>query len=185
MATLYGTIVSVHRVTNSLYNNLSALLGKLRAFFWHFFLKKIGKNVLVMSGVKIMSPQKVALGHDVYIHYNVILGGQNGITIGNFVNIGYNVTLATVNLSYKNPSVPIIKQGYYGSPIKIEDDVWIGAKAVILSGVKIGRGAIVGANAVVTKEVKPYTIVGGIPAKVIKNRFNKKELAKAYKLDLS
>ncbi len=172
-------------IFNSLYNNLSALSGKLNSFFWSFFLKKIGKRVLIMSSAKIMSPQNVEIGHDVYIHHLVNIGGQKGIKIGNFVNISYNVNLVTVNLSYQNPSTPIVKQGFYGNPISIEDDVWIGAKAVILPGVKIGRGAIVGANAVVTKNVKPYTIVGGIPAKIIKNRFNKKELEKAYSIDLS
>lgn len=138
-----------------------------------------------MKGVKIMSPQKVEIGHNVLLNQETKIGAQNGVTIGNYVLISYNVNLVSADHSFQNPSFPILKQGLYGGPIKIEDDVFIGANAVVLPGVKIGRGAIVGANAVVTKNVEPYTIVGGVPAKFIKYRFNKKEILKAHKIDLS
>ena len=125
-----------------------------------------------MARVKIMSPQMVQIGNDVLLNEDVKLGGQKGIKIGNFVLLGYNVNLVSENHAYQDPHLPILKQGYYGGPIIIQDDVWIGANAVILPNVTIGKGSIVGANAVVSKDVKEYTIVGGVPAKKIKHRFN-------------
>lgn len=138
-----------------------------------------------MKGAKIMSPQKVEIGHNVYFSEGVIIGGQNGVTIGNYALIGYNVNLISANHSYQNNLFPILKQGLYGGPIEIEDDVWIGSNVVVLPNVKIGRGAVIGANAVVTKNVEPYAIVGGVPAKLIKYRFNKMEILKAHKIDLA
>jgi acetyltransferase-like isoleucine patch superfamily enzyme len=65
---------------------------------------------------------------------------------------------------------PMSHQGYTNAPIVIEDDVWVGFQAVILPGVTIGHGSIVGAGAVVTKDVEPYTVVVGIPARPLKRR---------------
>lgn len=163
---------------NSIYNRTVYFLGWIRALFWKRFLKKIGKRVYIMQRVKIMSPQKVSIGHDVLLNEDVKIGGQCGVTIGNYVLIGYNVNLVSENHAYQNSSLPIMKQGYFGGPIDIKDDVWIGANAVILPNVIIGKGAIVGANAVVTKDIAPYTIVGGVPAKKIKYRFDEKTLRK-------
>ena len=72
--------------------------------------------------------------------------------------------------AYDTREIPIIDQGYYDAPIVVEDDVWIGFGAIILAGVTIGRGAIIGAGSVVNKDVPPYAIVGGVPAKVLKMR---------------
>lgn len=171
-------------MVNSIYRHLIETTAILRAKFWGLFLKRIGPRVHIMSGVKIMSPQKVTIGHDVLINNHTKIGGQCGVTIGNYVLLGYNVNIVSENHAYQDPKHPIMQQGFYGAPITIEDDVWVGANAVILPNVTIGRGAIVGANAVVTKDVKPYSIVGGVPAKVIKNRFNKAELLIASKINL-
>ncbi len=135
-----------------------------------------------MSRVKIMSPQKVKIGNNVLLNDDVKIGGQYGVQIGNYVLVGYNVNLVSENHAYKNPLLPIMKQGFYGGSITIHDDVWIGANAVVLPKVIIGRGAVVGANAVVTKDIPPYAIVGGIPAKIIKYRFSKKEVEKSKRL---
>jgi acetyltransferase-like isoleucine patch superfamily enzyme len=164
---------------NLVYNRSIYFFGFLRSWFWGRFLKKIGKRVYIMQRVKIMSPQKVSLGHDVLLNEDVKIGGQCGVTIGNFVLIGYNVNIVSENHAYQSYSVPIMKQGYYGGPITISDDVWIGANAIILPSVTIGKGAIVGANAVVTKSVAPYTIVGGIPARKIKSRYETKKTKRA------
>ncbi len=168
-----------------IYNRLVSSLGILKAFFWSFFLKRIGKNVEIMERVMIMRPKNVEIGHDVFISKDVKIGGQNGVKIGNYVIIGFNVNLVTANYRYQDPSFPIKKQGFYGGPIKIDSDVWIGANAVILPNVTIGRGSVIGSNSVVTKNVDPYTIVAGVPAKVIKHRFDKSQTDKAKKIDLN
>ena len=131
-----------------------------------------------------MSPQKVEIGHDVLLNADTKIGGQLGVKIGNYVQLAYNVNIVTVNHAYQNPNLPIKKQGEFGGPVIIENDVWVGANAVILPNVRIGRGAIIGANAVVNRNVKPYSIVGGVPAKFIKFRFSSKSVLKAKKINL-
>lgn len=166
---------------NKLLGHIIYFIARLRARLWGFLLKKMGSNVDMLNGVVIMSPQKVEIGHDTFLNEFVRIGGQNGVKIGNYVQLSQNVSLISENHEYSNPLLPIKKQGYFGKKIVIEDDVWIGANAVVLSGVTVGQGAIVGANAVVTKNVRPYTIVGGIPAKFIKYRFSKMKITLAKK----
>ncbi len=138
-----------------------------------------------MSGVVIMSPHKVEIGHHTLLNKDTKIGGQCGVKIGNYVMLSYNVNLVSEDHSYESPNLPIKKQGFNGGPISIEDDVWIGANAVIMPNVRIGKGAIVGSNAVVTKNIAPYTIVGGIPARFIKNRFSSKQKKLAFSKNFS
>lgn len=174
----------MHKMINGIFNRVVYAMGSLRAFFWSLFLKKMGKHVYIMDGVTILSPQNVEIGHDVILNGNTKIHGQRGVRIGNYVLIGYNVNIASHNHAYQNSGLPITKQGYFGGPIDIENDVWIGANAVILPNVKVGRGAVIGANAVVTKNVRSYTIVGGVPARFNKYRFSKQEIEKAKRVDL-
>lgn len=85
--------------------------------------------------------------------------------------MGPEVLIYTQNHCYEDETKPIIQQGYTKTkPVVIGDDVWIGARAIILPGVNIGSHSVVGAGAVVTKDVPDYSVVGGVPAKVIKRR---------------
>jgi len=77
--------------------------------------------------------------------------------------------MLAVNHVYDDPSRPMVDQGITAEGIKVEDDVWIGAGAIITDGVCIGRGAVVAAGAVVTADVPPHTVVGGIPARILKH----------------
>lgn len=96
---------------------------------------------------------------------------QGGITIGDGTLIGHNVVLATLN----HDEAPERRQHTYPAPIVIGKNVWIGANATVTPGVTIGDGAIVAAGAVVTKDVPPMTVVGGVPAKIIKTIPSRKE----------
>ncbi len=98
----------------------------------------------------------------------IVWGG--GVTIGNKVRIGPRVMITTTNHVFSDRDRPIMEQGVDCGEVAIEDDVWIGANVTILPGVTIGKGAVVGAGAVVTKDVVPYTVVAGVPAKVIGER---------------
>jgi len=99
---------------------------------------------------------------------SIIYGG--GVTIGNMVRISPMVMITTNNHIFSDRDQPIIEQGVVCGEIAIDDDVWIGANATILPGIKVGKGAVVGAGAVVTKDISPYTVVAGVPAKVIGKR---------------
>ncbi len=108
--------------------------------------------------------QNISLGKNVFINSGCCFQDQGGIEIGNNVLIGQQVVLATLN----HDLIPIKRANMQPSPIKIGNDVWIGAHATILPGVTIGDGAVIAAGAVVTKDVPKNTVVAGVPAKVIK-----------------
>lgn len=105
--------------------------------------------------------------HSLIGEFNV-LRGQGGITIGDRVYFGPLVQVLAVNHVFEDPDLPMIEQGITAQGIRIEDDVWVGAGAIITDGVTIGRGAVVAAGAVVTEDVPPRTVVGGIPARVLR-----------------
>lgn len=109
--------------------------------------------------------QNITVGRGVFINSCCNFQDQGGITIGNGSQIGHKVTLATLNHGIS----PDDRHTLYPAPIVIGQNVWIGAGATVLPGVTIGDGAIVAAGAVVTSDVATKTIVGGVPAKVIRN----------------
>jgi len=98
--------------------------------------------------------------------HNTIIGP---VKIGNHVNLAQGITVTALNHNFDDTEKRIDEQGVSTNPVTIEDDVWIGANAVILPGVTIGNHCVVAAGAVVTKDVPPHSLVAGVPAKVIKN----------------
>jgi len=113
---------------------------------------------------------KITIGDDVLIDDNCFITAQHSIAIGNHVQISAYTFITDFNHNFGTRSKPIVEQGCTSKPVVIGDDVWIGAHSCILSGVTIGKGAIVGAGAVVTKNVRPFTIVAGSPAREIGKR---------------
>ena len=97
--------------------------------------------------------------------HNTIIGP---VDIGNHVNLAQGITVTALNHNFSDSNKRIDEQGVSTNPVTIEDDVWIGANAVVLPGVKIGNHCVVAAGAVVTKDVPPHSLVAGVPAKVIK-----------------
>lgn len=148
-------------------------------------LRAIGRNVRIYFA-DIVEPYNVSIGHHVYINKNCsIITTSSLVTIGNYVMIGPNVTFIAQDHDISEWDKPMIMQTeYHRGDIFVEDDVWIGANATILSGVTIGRGAVIAAGAVVTRSVEPYAIIGGIPARKIKDRFSPEFKTKASKLNL-
>ncbi|MDO6391145.1 acyltransferase [Pontibacter sp. BT731] len=122
-------------------------------------------NVYISSG-----PDKVNIGRHCQINEHVFI---QGAVIGDFVMIAPHVSILNTSHQFASVDVPMVLQGEtsYKNPV-IEDDVWLGRSAVIMPGVRICKGSIVGAGAVVTRDVPPYCIVGGVPAKVLKRRQN-------------
>ena len=109
--------------------------------------------------------KNITIGRDVFINDGCHFQDQGGITIGDGTLIGHNVVLATIN----HDLIPANNRKNHYKPIKIGAHVWIGANATILPGVSIGDWAVVAAGAVVTHDVAPKTVVGGVPAKKIKS----------------
>lgn len=141
---------------------------KFREFLVKRFIKYSGKNININKGA--IFPTKLSIGE------NSGLGYMTYIPAGE-VNIGRNVMMGpwciiyTTNHAFNRTDIPMIQQGLSApQSVTIGDDVWIGARVIILPGVKIGNGVIIGAGAVVTKDVPNYAIVGGNPATVLKMR---------------
>lgn len=160
-----------HEMQQHLSAMASAGIGpKLRAMFYEITLPKCGKDLYVHSGVTFYFPYNISIGDNVYLNRNVFITARDAVEIGNNVLIGPNVIINTGNHTFSDRDVPIVRQGHTSEKIVIEDDVWIAASAMILKGVRIGKGAVVAAGAVVNRNVEPYTVVGGVPAKKIKER---------------
>lgn len=135
----------------------------------------IGDNSFVMHGSVLhvynfrdLPHAFIHIGHDSLIGELNVLRGQGGITIGDRVYTSPLVQLLAVNHVYNDPERPMVEQGITAQGIVVEDDVWIGAGAIITDGVTIGKGAVVAAGAVVTTDIPPHTLVGGVPARVLK-----------------
>ena len=135
----------------------------------------IGRQSLVMHGSVLhvynfrgLPRAGIWIGDDSLIgEYNVIRG-QGGVRIGHRVYTSPMVQIIAVNHVFDDPGRPFVEQGITAEGITIEDDVWIGSGAVITDGVTVGRGAVVAAGAVVTRDVPPSMVVGGVPARVLR-----------------
>lgn len=148
----------------------SPLLSRFRLWYMCYVLKVVekGPRSLFEEGVYISDAHSLSIGRDSQINENVFIQGAK---IGSFVLIAPNVVILSKTHNYVRIDTPIVMQGESDEKIPhIGDDVWIGRNAIIMPGVKIGKGAIVGAGAVVTKDVVDYSIVGGVPAKIIRMR---------------
>ena len=135
---------------------------------------KFGSNINVMNFSSFYANGEgyIEVGNNLSMNTNVCIGAaDNGrITIGDDVLIAQNVVIRASDHEHSKVDIPINRQGHTGGVIHIGDDVWIGANVVITRNVKLGKHCIIAAGAVVVKDVDPYTIVGGVPAQVIKRR---------------
>jgi maltose O-acetyltransferase len=144
---------------------------RLRGWHYNALLDRAGANLKVGPGAKFFHPHNIAIGDNCYIGDRVRLyAWDERITIGSDVLIAVDALLMTRNHGFSTVDVPMAWQGYENAPIVVEDDVWIGFRAIVLAGVTIGRGSIVAAGAVVTRDIEPYSIVGGVPARLIRKR---------------
>lgn len=112
----------------------------------------------------------IHIGQNCFLGEFNVIRGQGGVRIGDNVYTGPMVQIVAVNHVYQDPARPIREQGITAEGIVIEDDVWLGAGVTVVDGVTIGRGSVIGAGSVVTKDIPPYSIAVGAPAKPIKDR---------------
>lgn len=110
------------------------------------------------------------IGTDCFVGEACIVRGQGGVHIGDGVLLAPGVQILAVDHLYADPHRPIIRQGIRARGIVVEDGAWIGAGAILLDGVRVGRNAVVGAGAVVTRDVPAWSVVAGVPAQVIRRR---------------
>ncbi|AYL99313.1 acyltransferase [Mucilaginibacter celer] len=125
----------------------------------------IGKRTGIYRGFEVRSPWKLTIGNGSIIGHDALLDARCGLTIGNSVNLSNEVMIWTLHHDYNDSGF-----AQTGAPVTIGNYAWICSRAIILPGVTIGDGAVVAAGAVVTRDVAPYTVVGGVPAKPIAKR---------------
>jgi acetyltransferase-like isoleucine patch superfamily enzyme len=138
---------------------------------------RLGDNVRIREGAWIQATSRLdqpgvglTVGSDTYIGPRSLLGAGGGITIGRGVTFGAGVQLLAENHEFRDPAKTVQEQGVTRFGITVEDDVWIGNNAIVLDGVRIGRGAVIGAAAVVTRDVPPMAVAVGNPARTIGSR---------------
>lgn len=131
-------------------------------------LMPYGKTSFVENNVYLSNGKNLKIGSGCQINENVFI---QGAYIGDNVMIAPNVSILSTSHNYESTEIAMINQGETEpNPPFIENDVWIGRNAIVMPGIIIGTGSIIGAGAVVTKNVAPYSIMGGVPAKLIKSR---------------
>lgn len=143
-------------------NHTEPDLDVLRPMFADMLEHPLEEGSCIFPPVQIDYGKQMTIGKHVFINHSLTCMAAGGISIGDGTQIGPNVTIVTTNHDFKNRNVLRCKGVHIGK------NVWIGACAAIMPGVKIGDNAVIAGGAVVTKDVEPNAIVGGNPAKVIK-----------------
>ena len=142
---------------------------RIRAALAGWMLDSCGSEVNIEHGAWFGSGKGISVGDRSAIGVDALVIGP--VSIGADVMMGPRCVLLSISHAYQSTDVPMTRQGFLPDrPIVIEDDVWIGAGVTILPGVRVGHGSIVGAAAVLTREVPPWSVVGGNPARVLRRR---------------
>jgi maltose O-acetyltransferase len=152
----------IHLISYFPSHNIRKLLYRLGGI-------KIGKGSAIHMGVKLYDPKNISIGADSIIGEGTVLDGRDILKIGNHVAIASQVMIYNSKHDINNEHFLAISK-----PVIINDYVFIGPRAIIMPGVTIGRGSIIAAGAVVTKDVSEYSIIGGVPGKRIGERILKK-----------
>lgn len=154
----------------SFFRRMPGYIGKIvRYIFLKNCVKEIGDNVIIGSGVFIKWPERIKIGNNVAINEMCYIEGFGGVTIGDNVLIAHATSLMSSNHTYADKSKIISFNPIIGKPIIIESDVWLGCGVRVLAGVHIKTKTIVAAGAVLNKSFEGNSILGGVPAKLIKS----------------
>lgn len=148
-----------HQVFNIIKSNYMRIQGA-----------KVGRNITFYPGIRINPCMKIHIGDYVDLAWDVIITTTGEVEIGDRALIGYRTQILSANHVIPENKGTIFGAGHIAKKVVIKNDVWIGANCVIVAGVTIGEGSVVAAGSVVTKDIPPFMIVGGVPAKIIKER---------------
>ncbi|WP_394804404.1 acyltransferase [Portibacter lacus] len=146
------------------------LFGFIKSNYLRLQGATVGKAVVFYPGIKINPAFNIEIGDHVDLAWGVLITTGGKVKIGNRTLVGYNTQIFSANHIIPSKRGRIFGSGHILKPVDIGQDVWIGAGSIILPGVTIGEGAVIAGGSVVTKNVAPFTIVGGNPAKLIKER---------------
>lgn len=165
---IYLLILKHLPATNGNYP-MRSIIRRMRSSVGKYLFDKCGNNINIEKGADFGKGNGISIGNYSGLGINCYVRGP--LIIGSDVMMGPDVMIFHGDHSMSRRDIPMRLQGdSVSKPVVIGDDVWIGARSIILKGVHVGKGAVIAAGAVVTKDVPEYAIVGGVPAKVIKYR---------------
>ena len=151
--------------------NISTLPSvHLRKWLYKGVGARLGKYVVIHFRTEMRAPEKLTIGKGTIIGDNAILDARRGLTIGENVNLSSNVSIYTLQHDHRNPDFACPAENEVKFSVEIDDRAWLGSNVIVLPGVHICEGAVCCAGCVVTKDVEPYTVVAGIPAKKVGER---------------
>jgi len=163
----------IGEIIQSILRSIPGKLGiYIRSKYYGSIFIHYGEDAFIRENVVISHRQEISIGFRSGINTNCWISAHGGLDIGKNVLIGPFTIIHTGNHNFSDSGKPINQQGQTFKKITIEDDVWIGANVIILSGVTIKEGSVIGAGSVVTKDVPPYSVMAGNPARLIKSRKN-------------
>lgn len=142
----------------------------LRKWLYRGLGGSMGKNVTIHFRTEIRCPERLTLGDGTIIGDNAVLDARRGLTMGRNVNLSSNVSIYTLQHDHRDPNFDCPPEHQVKFSVEIDDRVWLGSNVIVLPGVHIGEGAVCCAGCVVTKDVEPYAVVAGIPAKKVSER---------------
>lgn len=137
------------------------------AIYRHVFKMKIGKRVVIYYGAELRDPWNIHIGDGSIIGDKALLDGRSGLYVGKNVNFSTGVSVYTMQHDVDDSNFGI---GYEGKPVYINDHAWISSRVIVLPGVTVGEGGVAAAGAIVTKDIPPFEVWGGVPAKKLRNR---------------
>ncbi|MFW5411750.1 acyltransferase [Aerococcus urinaeequi] len=163
--------LKVKYILFNLFRNTKGIFGiGVRYILVKSMSKKCGDNVIIHPGSYFFKIENLSIGNNVSIHPMCYIDSTGEIVIGNDVSIAHGTTILSSTHIFKDINQAIKDQGVSFGKTIIKDNVWIGAKVTILYNITINTGSVVGANSLVTKNIEEKSIVGGVPAKLIKKR---------------
>ena len=142
----------------------------VRTLFYKMLFKRLSGMAWIQPGVTFVETNRLVVGKNFGVNTGTYINAIGGITMGDYVLIGSNVTISSGRHTIEGRMPPVFARPAVPLPIVIEDDVWIGAGAVIMPGIRLRRGTVVGANAVGTRDTEEYSVMIGVPARKIRTR---------------
>jgi len=136
-----------------------------RGRYWRLLLKHVGPGTKFIGAVTIRHPEAVSIGAGCVLNQGMIINARGPVIIGNHVNLCAQVIINSYELNYEEPHG---ERSYSEAPVIIKDGAWVASGAIINAGVTVGEDAVIAAGAVVLKDVPARTIVGGVPARLIR-----------------